>query len=171
MVVVSGSLQRLGRALALPLVSLGRAYNQTAKQHPATTGIVTTVLKTSAADLFAQKVNIHTPYCSYWSELASLTVTCLLASGGRAKHGRGLEAECSLHILWAHLPGEAQGVCLRAHTPHHAQNRNTFLYATQGCWQFYLYNSVFVRMTPSIISAVGTRFTPAVLTFLDQAVQ
>lgn len=51
-----GSVRQLANALKLPFITVGRAYNQTAQKYPATTGIVTTVIKTSAADLFAQKV-------------------------------------------------------------------------------------------------------------------
>jgi len=49
-------LRQLGRAVAKPFVSAGLQYDATARQWPLTTGIVTTVIKTSAADLIAQKV-------------------------------------------------------------------------------------------------------------------
>jgi hypothetical protein len=42
--------------LKAPLMAAGRAYNATAQRYPMYTGVVTTVAKTSAADLFAQKV-------------------------------------------------------------------------------------------------------------------
>lgn len=54
--MATGSLARLGRALRAPFGTLARSYNETAKKWPASTGIVTTLLKTSAADAFAQKV-------------------------------------------------------------------------------------------------------------------
>lgn len=47
------------RALALakqPFLAFGRAYNAKAQASPFLVGTVTTVVKTSAADLFAQKV-------------------------------------------------------------------------------------------------------------------
>jgi protein Mpv17 len=46
----------LGRALLAPFASAGGWYNRTAQSAPFTTGVVTTGLKTSAADAFAQKV-------------------------------------------------------------------------------------------------------------------
>jgi hypothetical protein len=48
-------MSRLQRALGLVKVPL-RAYNELAQKHPFETGIGTTVIKTSLADLFAQKV-------------------------------------------------------------------------------------------------------------------
>lgn len=51
------SLARLGRALVQPLKRAGQAYNETAKKYPMSTGVVTTVVKTSAADAFAQFVS------------------------------------------------------------------------------------------------------------------
>lgn len=41
-----------------PLLQLGRSYNATAQKYPMGTGVVTTVVKTSAADLFAQMVSL-----------------------------------------------------------------------------------------------------------------
>lgn len=46
----------VGRALLSPFTGAGRWYNETAKAHPFGTGVMTTGLKTSAADFFAQKV-------------------------------------------------------------------------------------------------------------------
>ena len=39
-----------------PFLTAGRSYNSTAQKYPFATGVVTTVVKTSAADMFAQKV-------------------------------------------------------------------------------------------------------------------
>ncbi|KAF5841127.1 hypothetical protein DUNSADRAFT_14302 [Dunaliella salina] len=50
------ALRQLGRALAKPFVSIGLHYDAIARKKPLTTGIATTVIKTSAADLIAQKV-------------------------------------------------------------------------------------------------------------------
>lgn len=47
---------RCARLLASPVVNAAVAYNRTAKAHPVATGVITSGLKTSAADLFAQKV-------------------------------------------------------------------------------------------------------------------
>lgn len=49
-------MSRLSRVLLGPFQRLGHAYNETAKRNPLSTGMITTVIKTSAADLFAQKV-------------------------------------------------------------------------------------------------------------------
>lgn len=47
---------RQGKQLLNPFVRIGHAYNNAAKKNPSVVGIVTTVLKTSAADAFAQLV-------------------------------------------------------------------------------------------------------------------
>ncbi|KAF6260930.1 hypothetical protein COO60DRAFT_1504019 [Scenedesmus sp. NREL 46B-D3] len=49
-------LKRAFNAVKYPIVATGRAYNEVAQRYPFGTGVVTTVVKTSAADLFAQKV-------------------------------------------------------------------------------------------------------------------
>jgi protein Mpv17 len=46
------SVQRALQLLKAPL----RSYNEVAQKYPFETGVITTVVKTSAADLFAQKV-------------------------------------------------------------------------------------------------------------------
>lgn len=50
------SLRRLVAGLVDPLKTAAFKYNDMAQRHPMATGILTTALKTSAADLFAQKV-------------------------------------------------------------------------------------------------------------------
>lgn len=45
-----------GRMLLSPFTGMASWYNRTAQSHPFTVGVVTTGLKTSAADVFAQKV-------------------------------------------------------------------------------------------------------------------
>lgn len=50
------ALRRLANSLKAPFLRVGRMYNETAERNPLGTGVVTTVLKTSAADLFAQTV-------------------------------------------------------------------------------------------------------------------
>lgn len=45
------------RQMALPFTSFAKWYTNCAKAHPLTTAILTSGIKTSAADLFAQKVN------------------------------------------------------------------------------------------------------------------
>lgn len=47
---------RLGRLVVSPLVGAASWYNRTALAYPVMTGVVTTGLKTSAADVFAQKI-------------------------------------------------------------------------------------------------------------------
>ena len=54
--MAAGGLLQLGRTLLSPLTGSARWYNRTAEAHPFTTGVITTGLKTSAADFFAQKV-------------------------------------------------------------------------------------------------------------------
>ncbi len=49
-------LAQLGRTLLAPFASVAGWYNRTAQLHPVTTGVLTTGIKTSAADVFAQKV-------------------------------------------------------------------------------------------------------------------
>jgi protein Mpv17 len=47
---------QLGRTLMSPFINSAQWYNRTAQQSPFLTGIITSGLKTSAADIFAQKV-------------------------------------------------------------------------------------------------------------------
>jgi hypothetical protein len=42
--------------LAAPFTAVGRWYNNCAQSRPVVTAVITTGIKTSAADLFAQKV-------------------------------------------------------------------------------------------------------------------
>ncbi len=51
-------LAQAGRLLRAPFLAIGSNYNNVAKQYPMATGVVTTVIKTSAADMFAQKVPV-----------------------------------------------------------------------------------------------------------------
>jgi protein Mpv17 len=55
--------QRVLNILKTPL----RSYNEVAQRYPFETGVVTTVVKTSAADLFAQKVSTCSfkPQCNF----------------------------------------------------------------------------------------------------------
>ncbi len=50
------NVRRALNLLKAPFVFIGKTYNDTAVKYPMSTGVVTTVIKTSAADLFAQKV-------------------------------------------------------------------------------------------------------------------
>ena len=43
--------------IAAPFTAVGRWYNNAAQSRPVVTAVITTGLKTSAADLFAQKVS------------------------------------------------------------------------------------------------------------------
>lgn len=54
----SSGVVRLGRLVFSPIIKLGSWYNATAKKHPLVCGVATTGLKTSAADVFAQKVGV-----------------------------------------------------------------------------------------------------------------
>lgn len=69
-----GVVVRLGRSVLAPFINLGSWYNATAKASPVLTGVITSGLKTSAADLFAQKVierreevdwTRHSVYCLF----------------------------------------------------------------------------------------------------------
>lgn len=50
------AIYRLGRSAVEPFVKMGSWYCTTAKARPALTGVITSGLKTSAADFFAQKI-------------------------------------------------------------------------------------------------------------------
>lgn len=54
--VIPASVTRIGRSLASPIISFGSWYNSAAKARPVVTGVITSGLKTCAADLFAQKL-------------------------------------------------------------------------------------------------------------------
>ena len=59
------SAARLARALAGPFLVIGTRYNDVAKKYPQATAVITTTIKTSAADAFAQLVRpmhaLHAP--------------------------------------------------------------------------------------------------------------
>lgn len=68
------SIAQLGRSLLSPFTNTATWYNRTAEASPLLTGIITSGLKTSAADLFAQKViekkkeidwTRHAVFCSF----------------------------------------------------------------------------------------------------------
>ena len=50
------ALRQAARSLAYPFLSLGRGYDSLARNFPQSTAIITTTIKTSAADAFAQLV-------------------------------------------------------------------------------------------------------------------
>jgi hypothetical protein len=54
------SLVRAGKVLLSPFTGVAHWYGSIAQKYPLATGIVTTGLKTSAADAFAQKVGCVT---------------------------------------------------------------------------------------------------------------
>lgn len=53
------AVQRAGSRLLRLFATPCKLYNETAQKHPASTGIITTLLKTSAADAFAQMVRVN----------------------------------------------------------------------------------------------------------------
>lgn len=57
-------LANAGRLLLAPFAGVAKWYNRTAQSHPFTVGVITTGLKTSAADVFAQKVRSHPAACN-----------------------------------------------------------------------------------------------------------
>ncbi|GFR46773.1 hypothetical protein Agub_g8401 [Astrephomene gubernaculifera] len=113
-----GALRRAVDVLKAPFVKVGRAYNNVALKHPMTTGVVTTVLKTSAADLFAQKVV-----------------------------ERREDVDWRRHSMFL-----------------------MFGFGYLGCWQYYLYNNLFVRWCKPITALVGHAGAAPVKTFIDQCI-
>ncbi|PNG99930.1 Protein sym1 [Tetrabaena socialis] len=108
----------LGRALKAPFIRFGRAYNETAQKYPFSTGVLTTVVKTSAADLFAQKVM-----------------------------ERREEVDWRRHGMFV-----------------------AFGFGYLGCWQFYLYNDLFVRWCKPLTALVGHVGSAPIKTFIDQCI-
>jgi len=94
------------------------AYNETAKKWPMSTGVVTTVIKTSGADMFAQKV----------------------------VEGRD-------EIDW-----KRNGLF------------TFFGFAYLGCFQYWLYNDLFVRICKPITAVVGHLGSAPVKVFIDQCI-
>ncbi|KAG2452896.1 hypothetical protein HYH02_002240 [Chlamydomonas schloesseri] len=114
MPAIRGALQ----LLKLPFVKVGTAYNNVAVKAPMLTGVVTTVVKTSAADLFAQKV----------------------------VEGRD-EVDWRRHSMFV-----------------------MFGFGYLGCWQYYLYNNLFVRWCAPITRAFGHAGSAPVKVFIDQCI-
>ncbi|EFJ42322.1 hypothetical protein VOLCADRAFT_107297 [Volvox carteri f. nagariensis] len=111
-------LRRALSVLKAPFVFVGKAYNDTAQKYPMYTGVVTTVIKTSAADLFAQKIVERREEVDW------------------RRHG--------MFVL--------------------------FGFGYLGCWQYYLYNDLFVRWCKPITALVGHRGSAPVKTFIDQCI-
>lgn len=115
---MASTLQRALNLLKAPIVGLGRSYNETARKWPMRTGVITTLVKTSAADLFAQKVV-------------------------EAKE----EMDWRRHGMF----------CL-------------FGLGYLGCFQYYLYNHLFVQWCKPITAAVGHLGAAPIKTFIDQCI-
>ena len=62
-------LARAGRTLLMPLTGLAGWYNRSAQSHPLLVGVLTTGFKTSAADIFAQKVRGQGEGCAAGSPI------------------------------------------------------------------------------------------------------
>ena len=71
-----------GRMLLSPFTGMASWYNRTAQSHPFTVGVVTTGLKTSAADVFAQKVR-RAAACAL-----PASAVCRLLAAVRRQHQR-----------------------------------------------------------------------------------
>ncbi|GLC55817.1 hypothetical protein PLESTB_001032000 [Pleodorina starrii] len=112
------ALKRALNVLKAPFVYIGKNYNDTAQKYPMATGVVTTVIKTSAADLFAQKVV-----------------------------ERREEVDWRRHGMFV-----------------------MFGFGYLGCWQYYLYNDLFVRWCKPITTLVGHYGSAPLKTFIDQCI-
>ncbi|GLI62624.1 hypothetical protein VaNZ11_005288 [Volvox africanus] len=112
------AIRRVLNVLKAPFVRIGKAYNDTAEKYPMYTGVVTTVIKTSAADLFAQKIV-----------------------------ERREEVDWRRHGMFV-----------------------MFGFGYLGCWQYYLYNDLFVRWCKPITALVGHRGSAPLKTFIDQCI-
>lgn len=74
-----------------PFVRFGIMYSQAAEKRPFTVGVITTGVKTSAADLFAQMVRTSAQHCSLIHAFASPvgTSSCLTAAQCWHPAGKG----------------------------------------------------------------------------------
>lgn len=112
-----------GRVLVSPLTGAARWYNRTAQANPFAVGVVTTGLKTSAADWFAQKViekredfdwTRHAAFCAfgfaYLGGFQYWLYNVKFAQVGAAPAPPGLWAGC-MHL------GHSQPARLRASMP------------------------------------------------------
>lgn len=113
---MSAVARRTLNILTNPFMKVGSAYNSVAVKHPFSTGVITTFLKTSAADLFAQKIL-----------------------------EKREEVDWRRHALFC-----------------------SFGLGYLGCFQYFLYNKVFVRICAPITAVVGHKGSAVVKTFLDQ---
>ncbi|KAG2489732.1 hypothetical protein HYH03_011839 [Edaphochlamys debaryana] len=113
-----GALRRAINIIKAPIMAAGKAYNDVAQRAPMYTGVVTTVVKTSAADLFAQKV----------------------------VEGRD-EVDWRRHSMFL-----------------------MFGFGYLGCWQYYLYNNLFVRWCRPITDVFGHMGSAPVKVFIDQCI-
>lgn len=100
----------LGRTLLSPFTGAASWYNRTAERAPFTTGVVTTGIKTSVADLFAQKVVER-------REDIDWKVSCLQWGGHRC-----IQAVSSYSGAWRNLQPPLTARSAMASSPHLASS-------------------------------------------------
>jgi hypothetical protein len=194
--MASGAPAAVAAAFAMvrrPLAAAGRSYNAAAQRSPFLVGTVTTVVKTSAADLFAQTVmegkewrdvdwKRHGLFCTFGLFYLVRALRGCWLQGGWG--GRGAlfvwfitQLRASVFVLLFPCAWWMWGASFVARkTEQTSTNLNT---ATpihqpthaQGGFQYYLYNHLFSRWCASITARVGHHGSAPVKTFIDQAIQ
>ena len=82
--------------VASPFVKMGTAYAAAAEKRPFTVGVVTTGLKTSAADLFAQMVRSRVDVCTHRRAAIYIYILCWFCL-----LPRWMACSCSVGVVWA----------------------------------------------------------------------
>jgi protein Mpv17 len=152
--------------LKAPFLAFGRSYNAAAQRRPMATGLVTTVVKTSAADLFAQKASIRGRRAGGRGGLggggvgpARRSTQPSNADRRRARPPLPLPAQVMEGKPWEEVDWRRHGLFC------------TFGFFYLGGFQYYLYNHLFVKWCHGITLRLGHRGSAPIKTFIDQAIQ
>ena len=82
----------IARSLARPFVATGHWYSDAAKKRPVVTAVITTGLKTSAADLFAQKVSFFLQFRPSKLDFDARSHMSVMIEGKEEEARQGLSA-------------------------------------------------------------------------------
>ncbi len=149
-----------------PLTAFGSWYVRTAKKHPFPVAFFTSGIKTSAADLLAQKVSITDHPASFALTSSCIACICHLQSS------QLLPVDLSTDPM-PPIPANAAQVVERREDIDWRRNATftAFGFAYLGGVQYYLYNVKFVQWCGGITAHVGHIGVAPLKTFLDQAIQ
>jgi len=148
------------KQLFAPATNFGQWYLATAKKHPFPTAFFTSGIKTSLADIIAQKVSSRVLRC----------IVRALSYGFPAAVTKSFLVWISVSMTCMHLLPQVVEKKEDFDWTRHAAFV-TFGFAYLGSVQYYLYNVKFVQWCGGITAQVGHAGVAPLKTFMDQAIQ